>query len=359
MSLQGVLSDFGVAEVFQLIAQQRKTGVLEIDSGERQLQVFFKEGVVVRSRPSEVRPDAALADLLIRTGLVSEPALVEARRTQEETLEPLPRILLDSEALGQEDLEMVCRLLSHETIFELFLLDDGRFNFRNDEVVDKTGDENVTAEQVLLDALRMKDEWARVQLELPDLSTAFAPTTDIEGFRVQRASIAGDAGMAPENLERLFRLANGRAPARRLIDLARLGTFAGAKGLVALRCAGLLRGVAARPEMLVTPEKQRRSPLTLNLGVLALAAMLAAALWTLPPVEVSSYPVPADALREARASASRDRVRLEIEARRWVLGTYPRNLSELAGSAGLAPVSVDRYIYAPVGRGYALHPVLP
>ena len=31
VALRGNLSDFGIGEVFQLIGQQRKTGVLEVD----------------------------------------------------------------------------------------------------------------------------------------------------------------------------------------------------------------------------------------------------------------------------------------------------------------------------------------
>ena len=361
MSLQGVLSDFGVAEVFQLIAQQRKSGVLEIECGDRQLQVIFSGGMVVRARPGESKPDAALADFLIRTGVVSEPALAEARRTQKETLEPLPRILLDAEALREEDLEKVRRLISHETIFELFQWEDGRFNFHNEEIGDEPGDEALAAEQVLLEAIRMKDEWHRIELELPDLWAVLAPTEDIEGFRVQRATVAGDAGMDPEDLEGLFRLANGRAPARRVIDLSLLGTFAGAKGLIALRSAGLLRIVdAPRPEPAEPAEPAAgKRRLTQSAGVLGLAATLAAALWTVPPAEVSSYPVPADALREARAAAAADRVRLELEASRWNEGKYPQTLYELAEGPSLAPISADRYIYAPLDRGYALYPLLP
>ena len=62
MSLQGVLSDFGAADIFQLIAQQRKTGVLEISNGDRVLDVYFRDSHILRARPTESQPDAALAE---------------------------------------------------------------------------------------------------------------------------------------------------------------------------------------------------------------------------------------------------------------------------------------------------------
>jgi len=82
MSLQGVLRDFGAADVFQMIAQQRKTGVLEVKNGAVTLIVTFKDGHVVRARPAEARPDEALASMLLRTRAVSETDLAEVRRTQ-------------------------------------------------------------------------------------------------------------------------------------------------------------------------------------------------------------------------------------------------------------------------------------
>ncbi|MGH7291083.1 MAG: DUF4388 domain-containing protein, partial [Myxococcota bacterium] len=71
MSLQGVLADFPVADVFQLISQQRKTGVLEVERRGRTLLIFFLEGQVLSARPSENRPDGALAGYLLRTGVLA------------------------------------------------------------------------------------------------------------------------------------------------------------------------------------------------------------------------------------------------------------------------------------------------
>ena len=79
MSLQGVLTDFGVADIFQLIAQQRKTGILSVERRDRSLEVHFVEGGVLRALPAESRPDAALAALLIRTGVLSDAALADVQ----------------------------------------------------------------------------------------------------------------------------------------------------------------------------------------------------------------------------------------------------------------------------------------
>jgi hypothetical protein len=71
MSLQGVLADFPVADVFQLISQPRKTGVLEVERRGRTLEILFLEGQVLCARAAETRPDGALAGYLLRTGALS------------------------------------------------------------------------------------------------------------------------------------------------------------------------------------------------------------------------------------------------------------------------------------------------
>src|SRR5262249_13850199 len=183
MSLQGILADFPVADVFQLIAQQRKTGVLEIERRGRALLVFFLEGQVLSARPSETRPDGSLAGYLLRAGALSESALSDARKLQEQTLEPLVPTLLRENLVARADLEQVSKLATGETIFELFLWDEGRFAFRAEDLRAGPVEKPVPAEMVLLDALRMRDEWVSIQNWLPDLSVVVAPTQDVEAFR--------------------------------------------------------------------------------------------------------------------------------------------------------------------------------
>ncbi len=149
MSLRGILSDFGSADVFQLIAQQAKTGRLEIERAGRVLEVLFIEGSVLRARPAEIRPDGALATVLLRSGAISEQTLDEAWRLQAETLDPLPELLVSRGMITQEEIDQLQRLINDETIFELFLWDEGKFAFEPCEVEPGRNETPVRAEMVL------------------------------------------------------------------------------------------------------------------------------------------------------------------------------------------------------------------
>ncbi len=357
MSLQGVLSDFGVADVFQLIAQQRKTGVLELENEDRKLEVCFCEGQVVRARPAESRPDGALAALLLRAGGISEPQLADAWRQQEETLEPLPRILTSEGIVGKQDLDQIARLLNDETIFELFLWDEGRFTFRPQPVEERLGDMLVGAEMVLLDALRMRDEWPGVQAGLSDLSVLVAQKVDVEEYRQRRAAVESACRVAGDDLDRLFTVCDGRLTARRVIDLSRLGTFEGARGLVAL----LREGVLGVEHKAVRPRKEKSAinvPASWGAGawILLLTGLVAAGLFVVPSPAPRSHPLPRQALAEARSAAATQRLRIALEAHRWRTGNYPETLEVLKQSpdAFLASVRLDRYSYARVVGGFTL-----
>jgi hypothetical protein len=360
MSLEGVLADFPVSDVFQLIAQQRKTGVLTIENGGRRLEVCFLAGDVLRAPPAETRPDGALASFLLRTGVVSESALKEARRAQEESLEPLASVLLEGGVVPPAVLADVARLTTHETIFELFLWDDGRFGFRPEEIEAGPYDQAINAEMFLLDALRMRDEWINVASHLPDLSVTVSRTVDPDEFRARRAAVASSAGITAEEIDKLFNLVDGRLSARRVIDLSRLGTFKSSRGLVELLRAGALRveervdGEASTP----SHSHQGRGWRWVALGASGAVALLLN-LW--PQASIPDYPLPAPDLSETSARVDTDRLKAALETHRWLEGEYPSRLRDLEATipALVAVVPLDRYIYARSTDGYALNRSAP
>jgi len=354
VSLEGKLSDFGVADIFQLIAQQRKTGVLEVRHEDSTFEIHFVSGSVLRARPAESRPDGAMAGFLLRTGLLAESDLAEVWREQEETLESFGAVLISQGLVSKEDLQQMGRLLSDETIFELFLWDQGSFEFHARPVNEREGDQLIGAEMVLLDALRMRDEWSNVTRGLPDHGAVLAPTADIEDFARRRGPLEQSSGLAGEDLQRLYTLADGRLPLRRIIDLSRLGTFQAGRGLFALLRGGILhveRTRARRDE----PESAA-SRLDLAPVVLVACLALAGGLSLLPRPSADGYPIPAHVLGAAREHSAEQRLRTALEAWRWSHGAYPPTLDRLASEVPglLASVPMDRYSYALSENGYTL-----
>lgn len=365
MSLRGSLRDFGLPEVFQLIAQQGKTGVLEVKGDGGGFEIAFREGRVARARPTESRPDDSLADLLLRTGVLQEPDLRAARGRQQSTLEPLTRILEADAKVSRENIEKTVRILTHETIFELFRCAEGNFRFRPETVEECIGDEAIGADHVLLDAMRMQDEWPLLQARLPDLSLVPVPTVDLETFQGRRGAVDGRHGIPEALLEQVFRLTDGRHPARRVIDLTRLGTFEGARVLVALERAELIRFEAPSKESQPRSRPRGHVPglgaLLPGVVALAVAAVLAGSLWLRLPATEASLPIATDTLSASRSTTLRSRIQAALEVRRWANGGYPPSLLELKEGVPrpLAPPEEGRYSYSRIPGGYRLYRVYP
>ncbi len=358
MSLQGVLTDFGVADIFQLIAQQRKTGILSVEARSRSLEIHFLEGGVLRALPSESRPDEALAALMIRTGVLSDAALEAAWERQAQMREPLPRVLLSMSVVERDAIGSTRRLLTDETIFELFLWDEGRFSFRPSPVEGADADAPVGAEMVLLDALRMRDEWAQIKGDLRDFNVVVKPAVDIEEFRTRRAQVETATGMRPHELERVFTLVDGRLSVRRVLDLTRMGTFQGGRALVGLLREGVISLSRHAPAPVPISARAPRHRPALAYSVLGICVFWAALLLQLPgPRSVGDYPIAENAVGEVRMAATTERLRAALEAHRWAHGGYPRSLEGLreVHDTRLAPLPVDRYSYSRSAQGYVLY----
>src|SRR3989442_12181193 len=93
MALQGTLKDFGLADIFQLIGIQKKTGVLSLKNPQETVTVTFVDGQVVGADSTLRRLEDRLGSVLAKSGRLTEAQLQEALRVQRSTLKRLGPIL--------------------------------------------------------------------------------------------------------------------------------------------------------------------------------------------------------------------------------------------------------------------------
>ena len=225
VALRGNLADFGVAEVFQLIGQQRKTGVLEVEHEGERIRLLFDGGAVVRAEPAGSHEDAAFAEMLVRCGLLTREGLQGFERERKSSLQRLGRLLEERGLLSAAQLESIEELLTRDTLFSLLRWSDGSFHFSAGPVEhDREPSTLLGAEQILMDGLRMVDEWRTFADEVPSEGTVFQRVGRFESYEHEDR---GEDRQHLESAKRIFMLIDGRLSARRVIDLARVGTFEG------------------------------------------------------------------------------------------------------------------------------------
>ncbi len=359
VALHGNLRDFGMGEVFQLIGQQRKSGVLEVGGSGGRVELWFDEGRIVSAMPVQAGHDqAALGEMLVRCGLLTRERLAELETEREPALCSLSQLLVDREVLDADEIEEIENLLTRDTIFDLLRWTDGSFGFEARAARHARDPEALLgAEQVLMDGLRMVDEWRTFAAAVPSEQTVFRRVKSFDDYRRSREEADAER-LARE--ERIFLLIDGRSSVRRVIDLSRLGTFEGTRVLAQLRAARLIEPAAPagardkrRARAREPVRRGRRATATLlGLAVLAGLAVATHVRW---PEAAGTAPgrVERDALAEARLRYETRAARHLLEASRFGLGRAPHGFAELErwGGGALTFSPAGPYYYQSGGPG--------
>jgi hypothetical protein len=338
VALNGNLTDFGIAEVFQLIGHQRKTGTLEVNGEDSSIFLVFDQGRVVRGGP--VNSDSVrepLATQLVRAGYLTREQLENLERESERSARPISALLLAAGLVDSDTLVDVQHLLTRETVFDVMRRKGGNFHFTAEAVRHDTPPENLLgAEQILMDGLRMLDEWQTFVAVIPSESIVFRRVGNLESAR---ALTKGNDDARLSSAEQVLQLIDGRLNVRRIIDLSRIGTFEATRALAELREAGIIDEIAAtlrRPAgdrdmaQRVPVFQLLRAALATALPFLALAALGIAALGRGgEAVGPAGSPLPEPLYQLPGVRYETQLLRNLVEAHFFETGRYPTGLEEI------------------------------
>jgi hypothetical protein len=357
VGLSGNLRDFGIADVFQLIGQQRKTGVLELKGNEVRIHVTFDQGSVVTASPAVGRATDAdpLGEMLVRCGLLTRERAASVAAECRSSARTFARTVVERGWLDGEEVGRIEDLLTRDTVFEVLRWASGSFDFRAAEVEhDRDRSALLPAEQILMDGLRMVDEWQSFAEFVPSDEAVFQR---VGRFEIYRSGARRSSPAQLAEAERVFNLLDGRMSARRVIDLSRLGTFDGTAVLADLRRSGVIRPLDPKG----VRELRRHARAPIDSGEVVRAALVAAVpLLVLIVAVVAAGRGPApdepavpfriesatlEGLREAQATR---RLRNAVEAFRLAEGRWPQRPEELSERGLVAPDALAR----PPGRPY-------
>jgi hypothetical protein len=238
--LTGSLKDFGLTDLFQVLGQQQKTGVLNLQGDKDLVQVLFEKGMIVGvSVPDETGEDTALGKRLIRGGLISAENWEKALHQHKDGLMSIEKMLVTSGLITKEDLLAALRLLAVDTIYGIFKWKGGTFRFETKPVsYDHEFVEPMSSEYLLLDVLRMVDEWPMIAKRLPHFDVALQKVNPMATLDVL-------TGTPWENnrsfqMEVIYDLIDGQRSVKEIIDLSFVEEFETCKNLILLMDAGLV-----------------------------------------------------------------------------------------------------------------------
>jgi hypothetical protein len=394
MALEGTLRDFSLADIFQLIGLQRKTGVLTLRSKDDTVTVTFLDGKVVGADSLNRRLENRLGSVLIRTGYLTQDQLNRALEIQKETLQRLGFILTHYGIISAESLKEAIQLQITQIVYRLFRWHDGDYHFSQETTIEYDRD-NVTpisAESILMEGARMIDEWPIIEKRIRTYDMVFrkkltdqeivvvgaedVDEIDFDGRARKRKGGFSDTIRISQEEKSIYDMVDGTMSVGDIVEVARFAEFDTVKSLYELLTRDLIeevRGASAEAVLQMnTPvdeievaETPVPLPLVLILVVLAIASLVTSLrnpLNSLAPLRGGLSAV--TATRKAVSLQRIQAIGQALEKFNDTQGRLPTQLSELAphyisatmlrdpwGSAYKYLQSSNRYLYIVSGVG--------
>ncbi|MCX5753877.1 MAG: DUF4388 domain-containing protein [Candidatus Krumholzibacteria bacterium] len=364
MALEGNVRDFGLSEILQLIALQKKSGMLSI-TGEQTMVIYFREGQVISTRDRRKLAADPFRDYVLKYGFISVEEMDRIQQIQAETNLDLTDILVSEKKFSDDELRIIFAEQIQETIQEILTWPRSQYKFiigsQVLQGVNSFGSFKV--EGLLMESMRRIDEF-------PELERIFPSENTI----VKRLPAPAEGKVQIEELEDLiYDILDTPMSIAELVPKARMSRFSTYEALKCLLEKGLLQIIEA--EKSVEPDAgeidagsvapRRRLPLPAIAAALALISSLAigelAVPRLLPPgwglvrhgavreASVAGGISVAPTLGELRSRLVEAAVREALEEHLAVKGAYPTGLETLVANGFMPKKIFDEA----VARGFS------
>ena len=158
-----------LSELLQWLSLGQKSGTLLIEDHGVEKRIYFQNGRINSSSSSDQRE--YLGHFLVSHGYITEEELKMAMEVQEESSILLGKILVMINAISETDLLRLLRKKAEESIYDVFLWEEGNFEFLDGKLPDfKMVPLSLDVTGIIMEGLRRFDEWQRIRVRVPDNS---------------------------------------------------------------------------------------------------------------------------------------------------------------------------------------------
>ena len=391
MALEGTLRDFSLPDIFQLIGIQRKTGILTLKHAGELVTVSFVEGSVVAADSLRKRIDDQLGNVLVKTGHITEPRLLEALKIQRNTLQRLGKVLVEHHFIAPEELKEALQLQVNQVIYRLFRWKDGEYHFSQEARVeyDRENITPVSAENILMEGVRMVDEWPIIEKKIRSTEMVFRKVELDTPVEIDESATLSEEDMAFGGAEdekeskpgagadlastirlsredgRIYTLVDGRLSVQGIVERSRMGDFEVCKILYELLNRNLIiEASAAASQAQARGRAQARAGApVVPVALLALACVAALVhmarspmpLWPLAGAESETW----SQLRSCISRTQIERLGFAVKVYYLAFGVPPATLDSLlteglVGRRDLVDPWERPFTYRPMETGFII-----
>lgn len=308
MALTGSVEDFGLADIIQLIHFQRKSGVLTVEGEIDRITLLFTSGNIAGAESKKRAEENRLGKMLLKKGLIKEEDLKLALDEQRRSGGKLGNIFVKRGFIKEEEIKEILINQVKETVVQLFGWKQGTYEFIPQTIsIDKELSISLDTQHLLMDGLRILDEWSLIEGKLTLDTVLIKKVKDIAALT--------------EEEEEILSLIDGENDLGTIIYISGKNDFLIAKTLLSLMEKGVIE--AREPAHVVAeklPEKvKKRVKSYYFLPAFAIAVSILLSLLTV-------FLKKDDIFKRFSASTTIEDLRFKIEAYRFEHGSYPNTL---------------------------------
>ncbi|MBN1130497.1 MAG: DUF4388 domain-containing protein [Chitinispirillaceae bacterium] len=201
MVLKGSLREFILADIFNLLAQQKITGKLILSTGDEEGILAFKEGLVAGAVKGDEQIRRKLFNVLVTVCNYPGDEIRGLFQSFENNMDGLFNEILHQNLLSKEVLESFAVSVVEDIACGFFLWTKGTYYFSSVPYVDDIAPScvSISVENMAMEAMRRVDEWNRMKKSItnevvfvtserrpPELSDAIDPLTQPEEYVYSR-----------------------------------------------------------------------------------------------------------------------------------------------------------------------------
>lgn len=174
MVLSGTLREYILADVFQLLTQQKITGKLILNSGNYEGFVVFKNGLVIYAEKNNEKLSEKILNYLNSFSRKPITSIIDTISTLDNDINNFTLELIKRGFLTREEMSSLAEATIEDICCSLFLWKTGTYRFTSLNAIDEFTLLNLTfpVENIVMEAMRRTDEWYRMQ-EFIKIDTIF------------------------------------------------------------------------------------------------------------------------------------------------------------------------------------------
>ncbi len=168
MGLKGNIKEFNIADIFQLLSLQQKSGALNIRSSEGNMLFLFKEGEIVDVSPDLRSRDQLIGQMLVDGGIITDIERERSLKEQDKRGAKLGELLAEKGLVDKDTLSRFLTIQIKECFFRALTYQDGSYIFDSYTIQSYPSlKEPVKVEYLLMEGMQFLDEFPLIKKKFP------------------------------------------------------------------------------------------------------------------------------------------------------------------------------------------------